>query len=151
MEDVTSLIHPENYWVLWAILIGWAAIAIVLEQKFSWAAKVSGAIIALVGAMALSNTGVIPLESPVYDTVWTYVVPLAIPLLLFQSNIIKVWQESKRLLIIFLISTVGTISGTILAFFLLREVVPQSNFIGAMLSGSYTGGRDKLRSDGDAF
>lgn len=140
MEDVTSLIHPENYWVLWAILIGWAAIAIVLEQKFSWAAKVSGAIIALVGAMALSNTGVIPLESPVYDTVWTYVVPLAIPLLLFQSNIIKVWQESKRLLIIFLISTVGTISGTILAFFLLREVVPQSNFIGAMLSGSYTGG-----------
>lgn len=140
MEEVTSLIHPENYWVLWAILIGWAAVAIILEQKYSWASKLSGAIIALIGAMLLSNFGVIPLESPVYDTVWTYVVPLAIPLLLFQSNIVKVWQESKRLLIIFLISTIGTIAGTIVAFFLLREIIPQLNLIGAMLSASYTGG-----------
>ena len=140
MEETTSLIHPENYWVLWAILIGWAAIAIILEQKFSWASKLSGAIIALAGAMLLSNTGVIPLESPVYDTVWTYVVPLAIPLLLFQSNVVKVWQESKRLLIIFLISTIGTVAGTITAFFILKDVIPQSNHISAMLSGSYTGG-----------
>lgn len=140
MDEVSSFIHPENYWVLWAILIGWAAVSIVLEQRFSWASKVSGAIIALVGAMVLSNTGVIPLESPVYDTVWTYVVPLAIPLLLFQSNVVKVWQESKRLLIIFLISTVGTVAGTIVAFFLLKDVIPQLNHIGAMLSGSYTGG-----------
>lgn len=140
MEETTSLIHPENYWVLWAILIGWAAVAIMLEQKYSWASKLSGAIIALAGAMLLSNTGVIPLESPVYDTVWTYVVPLAIPLLLFQSNVVKVWQESKRLLIIFLISTVGTIAGTITAFFILKEYIPQLNYIGAMLSGSYTGG-----------
>lgn len=140
MEEMTSLIHPENYWVLWAILIGWAAIAIILEQKFSWASKLSGAIIALIGAMILSNTGVIPLESPVYDTVWSYVVPLAIPLLLFQSNIVKVWQESKRLLIIFLISTIGTVAGTIVAFFLLKDVIPNLNYIGAMLSGSYTGG-----------
>ncbi|QQD85047.1 MULTISPECIES: DUF819 domain-containing protein [Jeotgalicoccus] len=140
MGETTSFISPDNYWVLWAILIGWAAVAIVLEQKYSWASKLSGAIIALVGAMLLSNTGVIPLESPVYDAVWTYVVPLAIPLLLFQSNVIKVWQESKRLLIIFLISTVGTVAGAIVAFLLLREFVPQANYIGAMLSGSYSGG-----------
>lgn len=140
MEETTSLIHPENYWVLWAILIGWAGVAIILEQKYSWASKLSGAIIALAGAMLLSNTGIIPLESPVYDTVWTYVVPLAIPMLLFQSNIVKVWQESKRLLIIFLISTIGTVAGTITSFFLLKDVIPQSNHIAAMLSGSYTGG-----------
>lgn len=140
MEETTSLIHPENYWVLWAILISWATVAIILEQKYSWASKLSGAIIALAGAMLLSNTGVIPLESPVYDTVWTYVVPLAIPLLLFQSNVVKVWQESKRILIIFLISTIGTVAGTIIAFFLLKDVIPQANYIAAMLSGSYTGG-----------
>ncbi|CEA03878.1 hypothetical protein BN1048_02241 [Jeotgalicoccus saudimassiliensis] len=140
MEETASLIHPENYWVLWAILIGWAGVAIILEQKYSWASKLSGAIIALAGAMLLSNTGIIPLDSPVYDTVWTYVVPLAIPLLLFQSNVVKVWQESKRLLIIFLISTIGTVAGTIAAFFLLKDVIPQLNYIGAMLSGSYTGG-----------
>lgn len=151
MEEVTSLIHPENYWVLWAILIGWAAVAIVLEQKYSWALKLSGAIIALIGAMLLSNLGVIPLESPVYDTVWSYVVPLAIPLLLFQSNIVKVWQESKRVLIIFLISTIGTVAGTITAFFLFKDIIPQVNHIAAMLSGSYTGGGRKLCSYGDTL
>jgi len=30
----------------------------------------------------MSNLKVIPIESPVYDTVWGYVVPLDIPLLL---------------------------------------------------------------------
>src|SRR5699024_6209602 len=37
-------------------------------------------------------------------------------------------------------STVGTIAGTIVAFFLLKTVIPQLHFIGAMLSASYTGG-----------
>ena len=69
MGEANSLISPDNYWVLWAILIGWAAVAIILEQKYSWASKLSGAIIALLGALILGNTGVIPLESPVYDAV----------------------------------------------------------------------------------
>lgn len=72
-----------------------------LEQRYSWASKVTGAIIALVGAMVLSNFGIIPTESPVYDAVWSIIVPLAIPLLLFHVNIKKIWKESSRLLLIF--------------------------------------------------
>lgn len=83
----TSLIAPDNTWALWAFLTGWAAISIYLEQRYAWASKISGAIIALIGAMALANLNIIPVESSVYDAVWNYVVPLAIPLLLFQPTL----------------------------------------------------------------
>lgn len=138
--EVNSLISPDQTWILWAFLVGWAAVSIVLEQKYSWASKLSGAIIALVGAMLLSNLQIIPIESPVYDAVWSYVVPLSIPLLLFQSNIVKIWKESGRLLFIFLISSVGTVAGAIAGFYILRAFIPQIDMIGAMLTGSYTGG-----------
>ncbi|WP_026699575.1 DUF819 family protein [Salibacterium aidingense] len=136
----TSLISSDNTWALWAFLTGWAAISIYLEQKYAWASKVSGAIIALIGAMALSNLSIIPLESGAYDAIWDYVVPLAIPLLLFQANIKKIWQESGRMLTIFLLSSIGTVVGTIISFTLLKDVIPHLDKIGAMMTGSYTGG-----------
>lgn len=135
-----TLISPDETWLLWAFLVGWAAVSIYLEQRFEWASKLSGAIVALLGAMILANLGVIPIESPVYDAVWSYVVPLSIPLLLFQSNILKIWHESGRLLIIFLISAIGTVAGAIVSFSLLKDLIPGLPHIAAMISGSYTGG-----------
>ncbi len=82
----------------------WAAVSIYLEQRYRWAAAVSGAVLALGGSMLFTNAGILPAESPVYDAVWSYVVPLAIPLLLFQINVRKILKESGRLLMIFCIS-----------------------------------------------
>ncbi|WP_342515031.1 DUF819 family protein [Sporosarcina sp. FSL K6-1522] len=135
-----TLIQPDDMITLWGIIVVWAAVSIFLEQKYSWAGKISGAIIALVGAIILSNTGVIPTESPVYDAVWTFIIPLAIPLLLFHVNFKKIWQESGRLLIIFLLSSIGTVAGTIISFFLLKDHIPYLDKIGAMMSASYVGG-----------
>ncbi|TVT27084.1 DUF819 domain-containing protein [Salinicoccus cyprini] len=137
---MNALISSDETWLLWAFLVGWAAVSIYLEQRFEWASKLSGAIIALLGAMLLANFGILPVEAPVYDAVWAYVVPLSIPLLLFQTNIRRVWQESGRLLLIFLISTVGTVAGSIAAFFLLKDLIPGLPHIAAMITGSYTGG-----------
>ncbi|MDS9472560.1 DUF819 domain-containing protein [Sporosarcina pasteurii] len=136
----TSLIKSDDMITLWGIIVIWAAASIYLEQKYKWAGKISGAIIALIGAIVLSNTGIIPLESPVYDAVWTFIIPLAIPLLLFHVNFKKIWQESGKLLIIFLLSSIGTVAGTILSFFLLKEHIPYLDTIGAMMSASYVGG-----------
>lgn len=133
-------ISPDNSWALWAIIIGWAAVSIWLEQKYNWASKVSGAIIALVGAMALSNIGLIPVDAPTYDVIWGYAVPIAIPLLMFQCNIKKVWKESGRMLIIFLFGSVGTVAGAIIGFFLLKDKIPYLAEIAGMMTGSYIGG-----------
>lgn len=135
-----SFINPDNTWILWAFLTGWAAISIFLEQKYQWAAKVSGAIIALVGALVFSNLRIIPTEAPAYDQVWTYVVPLAIPLLLFKCDIKKIWKESGRILIIFLISSFGTMLGATLGYASLNKYIPDLTKVAAMMSGSYIGG-----------
>ena len=135
-----TLIQPDDTITLWGILIVWASVSIYLEQRYSWASKISGAIIALIGAIFLSNTGIIPTESPVYDSVWGVIVPLAIPLLLFHVNIKKIWKESSKLLVIFLLSSIGTVAGTIISFFLLKDHIPYLDKIGAMMSASYIGG-----------
>jgi uncharacterized membrane protein len=135
-----TFIKADDYVTLWGIIVVWASVSIILEQRYSWAAKISGAIVALIGAIILSNTGVIPTASPVYDAVWTFIIPLAIPLLLFHVNFKKIWQESGRLLILFLISSVGTVAGVIISFFLLKDHIPVLDKIGAMLSASYVGG-----------
>jgi uncharacterized membrane protein len=135
-----TLIKADDYVTLWGIIVVWASVSIILEQRYTWAAKISGAIVALIGAIILSNTGVIPTESSVYDAIWTFIIPLAIPLLLFHVNFKKIWQESGRLLILFLISSIGTVAGVIISFFLLKDHIPVLDKIGAMLSASYVGG-----------
>lgn len=146
-----SLISADNTWVLWAILVGDAALAIWLEQRYKWASKVTGCVLALLGMMILSNIGIIPTASPVYDSVWDYVVPLAIPLLLFQCNIKKIGKESGKLLIIYLISSVGTVLGAFAGFFALQNFVPDLNKVAAMFSGTYVGGSVNFAAMADTF
>lgn len=134
------MISSDDVWVLWGFIAVWAAVSIGLEQRFKWASAVSGAIIALLGAMVFTNIGVLPVESSVYDTVWSYVVPLAIPLLLFQINVRQIFKESRHLLFIFLISSAGTVLGSILSFFLFKQHIPYLDKIGGMISASYIGG-----------
>ncbi|MBN9647662.1 DUF819 domain-containing protein [Terrisporobacter glycolicus] len=146
-----TLISSENIWVLWAFITGWAAFSIYLEQKYEWASKVSGAIIALIGALILSNLKVIPTESVVYDQVWAYVVPLAITLLLYQCNITKIWKESGKILVLFLISSIGTMLGSILGFLLLNKHIPELGQLAGMMTGSYIGGGANFAAMASAF
>ena len=134
-----SIINSENTLILWAIILVIATIAIFLENRYTLVAKISGAIMALIIALLLSNFNIIPLESKVYDDVWGYVVPIAIPLLLFQCDIKKIWKESGRLAIIFLLSSVGTMLGAVVGFYLLREYIPTLNNIAGTMTASYIG------------
>ncbi|WP_330949303.1 DUF819 family protein [Virgibacillus sp. MG-45] len=137
---IFSIIKADDTITLWGIIIVWASVSIYLEQRFQWASKISGAIIALIGAIIMSNTGFIPTESTVYDAVWGIIVPLAIPLLLFQVNLRKIWRESGKLVLLFLLSSIGTVAGTIISFFLLRDHIPFLDKIAGMISASYIGG-----------
>ena len=138
---VQTLIAPDNHWALMAVLFSSTALAIWVEQKYKWASKISGAIITLVIAIALVNAHVIPAESHLYDDIiWGYAVPLAIPLLLLQTNLRKMHREAGRFLAIFLIGAAGTVVGAILATLLLRGTLEGLPGVGAMMTGSYIGG-----------
>lgn len=137
---MTSLISAENSWALWAILVSIVAVSIYLEQTYKWASKVTGAIIGLLLAMFLANIKVIPTEAATYDIVWGYVVPLGIPLLLYNANIKKIWRESGKMLIMFLLSSIGTLLGVFVSFILLKNYIPDLYKMAAMMTGSYIGG-----------
>ena len=97
-----TLISADNTWALLSIMCISVAVSIYLEQKYEWASKISGAMIALIFALLFTNLNIIPASSPLYDNVvWGFAVPLAIPLLLLQCNIKKIWHETGRMLIIF--------------------------------------------------
>ncbi|MCE4956289.1 DUF819 domain-containing protein [Macrococcoides caseolyticum] len=137
---MNSLIPADDVMSLWAIIIIFSSLSIFLELKFKWAAKISGAILALIFALVLSNFKIIPTESIVYDQVWGFIIPIALPLLLFQIDIKAIWKESGRLLGIFLLSSVGTVIGTFVAFFVLKNYIPYLDKLSAMMSASYIGG-----------
>lgn len=146
-----TLIKPDDIWLLMAFLVGWAAISIYLEQHYQWASKVTGSIIALVGAMVLSNLKVIPTQSPVWDGVWNYVVPVAVPLLLFKADLKSIWSKSGRTFLIFNIGAVGTVLGAFLAFFLVGKWVPEAAKVAGMMTGSYIGGGINFAAMSAAF
>lgn len=139
-----TLVAPDDTWSLMVVLCAGVALSIWLEQKYNWASKVSGAIIALIFAMVLANLAIIPTSCPLYDdVVWGIVVPMGIPLLLLQCNIKKIWKETGRMLIIFLIGAVGTVVGAFLAYFMLRGPFGNAQDlakVATMMTGSYIGG-----------
>ena len=146
-----TLISPDNTWALMAIVTGMAALAIYLEQTYTWAAKLSGCVIALIGAIILNNLNIIPTDAPAYDVVWGYVVPLAIPLLLFKADLKAIWKDSGRLLVIYLLSSVGTLVGAFAAYHLFQNTIPELHKVAAMMTGTYTGGSVNLAAMAKAF
>ena len=136
-----SLIAADDTWALLALMVASVALAIWLEQKYVWASKISGAIIALLIALAASNLAIIPTSCVLYDDiVWGYAVPMGIPLLLLQCNMKKIWKETGRMMVIFLIGAAGTVAGAFLAYTLLHSFIPGLEGVAAMMTGSYIGG-----------
>jgi len=147
-----TLISADNTWGLMALTCGWVAFSIYAEQTWTWASKVSGAIVAMVGAMIMTNLKIVPTSAVWFDDiVWGYVVPMAIPILLFQCDIKKIWKESGRLLIIFLIGSIGTTLSAFIAFYLLEGKVDNLAGVAAMMTGSYVGGGVNFAAMADAF
>ena len=151
METINTWIKPDDVLSLWTFVIGWAAISIWLEQKYKWAATLTGCMIALLGAMIFANLGVVPLDTPTYDLVWGFVVPIAVPLLLFDADIRRIWRESGRTFIAYHFAVLGTIIGTIIATLLFYDKIPEIRGILAMISGSYIGGSINLAAMKAAF
>lgn len=135
-----SLIHPNDSWTIWTIILCSVALSIYLEQHYKWASKMSGPVIAIAIAIILSNTRIIPLQSPSYTVVENYFVPLAIPLLLFKANIFKIIKTSGSTFGAFHLSVFGTAIGCILAALIFNGIIPFAAQTAGVMTGSYSGG-----------
>lgn len=143
------MIHTNG--VLAIIVIACATLAYVLQNRYNWAKKISGCMIALILGMLLSNTNIVVQDASIYDFVWDYVLPFSLPFLLWNANIRNIFKDSKRLLGIYLISALGTLFGVILAIVLLRNNLSNIGHIGAMMCGTYIGGSVNLVAIANLF
>jgi uncharacterized membrane protein len=116
------------------------ALAIWMEQRFRWGAKLSGPVIALLIAMALSNARVMPAEAPAYEFIGNWLVPLALPLLLFRADVRQIARATGRLLISFHLAAVGSLAGALLAATALKGVLPEAGKAAGIMAASYIGG-----------
>lgn len=131
-------IAPENTFALLAVLLVLSALA-AWTEKTAIGRRLSGVGFLLIGATAASHFGIIPRSAPLYDTIWTYLVPLAIALFLFKADLIRVFSEGGRVLVAFLIGSIGTAVGAIIGALVL-DIGADEAKIAAVYAGTYIGG-----------
>lgn len=66
-------------------------------------------------SLLLANVGIIPFKSPAYNLINKHLVPLAVPLFLFDSDIKRVVRDAGSLLLAFLVGALSTVAGTVAA------------------------------------
>jgi uncharacterized membrane protein len=133
-----SLIPSENSLAVAAGLFGIVFIGL-LAEKTELGRKMSAPLIALAGGMLLSNIRLLPFESPAYGFVVAYLVPLAIPLLLLNADLKRIFRETGPTLIAFLAGALGTTVGAAVGF-LVIDAGPETHKAVGVLAATYIGG-----------
>ena len=148
-----SLISPENNLVLFAVIVGAAALGIWSEHK-KWLGQVSGILVTMILMSVLSMSGVIPVASnpkikvEVYDLIFSYFIPISIPMMLMGSNITRIIREGGKLLVAFLIGALGVILGSFLAFYLINLGADSGNTAG-VIAATLIGGSMNFIATGE--
>lgn len=107
-----SLISPDNDLALMAVLFAIAGLAF-LAEKTRIGSHLTGAVIAILSAIAVANLRIIPHSAPAFDFVFSYFVPVLIPLFLFKADLRHMLFETTRMTGAFLIASAGTVIGVI--------------------------------------
>lgn len=132
------LIGPEQDFALWAILIAAAAFGFWCE-RFPWGRKYSGVMWLMAITFVLANLKIIPSTAPAYDAVWDYLVPIAIPLLLFEADLKRIVRESGPTLIAFIIGSASVVAGVFIGTAML-DLGPNEAELAGIFTGTYIGG-----------
>ncbi|KAF8379562.1 hypothetical protein HHK36_029002 [Tetracentron sinense] len=135
------LIAPQDQWGTWTALFATGAFGI-WSEKTKIGSALSGALVSIFVGLALSNLGIISCEAPAYSVVMKYLLPMAVPLLLFRADLRRVVQSTGTLLLAFLLGSVATTVGTIVAYLMvpMRSLGQDSWKIASALMGRHIGG-----------
>ena len=132
------LIAADNTLLLLSALVVLVAVGFAAE-KTRWGRALSAPLFILFGAMLLSNVGVIPYSAPMYGTVSSVIIPMAIPMLLLRADLKKVFAESGPMLLAFTVAVVLTVVGAYVGAFLIDLGEYEAQITG-VLAASYIGG-----------
>jgi uncharacterized membrane protein len=93
----------------------------------------------------LSNGGVIPVESPVYDKIGKLVMPMMLVLMLLNVDVIAAVRVLGRGIFVMLFGTIGVVIGAAVGAWLMRSwLSPDAWKAYGALSGSWVGGTGNM-------
>ena len=113
-----SLIPAEQHFAVFTAVLALSAMAFASERTVI-GQKITGTVVVILLAIAAANMGLIPHSAPAYSFIFSYVVPMLIPLFLFQADVRRLAKEASRTTAAFLVATLGTVAGVIVAALLL--------------------------------
>ncbi|RZC83243.1 hypothetical protein C5167_046029 [Papaver somniferum] len=87
------------------------------SEKTKWGSTLSGAVVSTLVGLTASNVGIISFEAPTYSVVMEYLLPLAVPLLLFKADLRQVVHSTGALLFAFLLGSGHTCRYLFVCFF----------------------------------
>ncbi|GAQ88782.1 hypothetical protein KFL_004590040 [Klebsormidium nitens] len=131
----------NSEWAVWAFLLA-AGAAGLWSEKTTLGQALSGPLVSTLIGLALSNLGVLPAAAPAYAVVNKFLLPLAVPLLLFSADIKRVFSETGRLWLAFLLGAAATVAGSFaaLSLFPLRSLGEDGWKMAAALMSRHIGG-----------
>lgn len=145
-----SLIPQDNIWLVWVVVVGVAAFSIFAEQKWKWAASITGVTIAIFGSMLLVNLKIVPASSPVYGVISGYLLPLSIPLLLFKCDLKKIIRDSGKAFLTVNVAILGSMLSALICGIVLKNVEHIQGIM-AMQVGAYVGGTVNMIAMGNVY
>ena len=113
-----TLIPADQHFAVITASLALCALAFASERTVI-GQKVTGTVVVILLAIAAANLGIIPHSAPAYGFIFSYVVPLLIPLFLFQADVRRLAREASRTSLAFLVAALGTVAGVIVAALLL--------------------------------
>ena len=141
--------HPT---AVFTLLAGAVALAIVLEERTKVFRALGSALVGILLGMLLSNTGIIPGESPAYDFLGGPAVSAGIILILLTVDIRSVAQAGPRMLAAFVIGGIGSALGASAAAVLLADAIgPETWKLAGQYTATYTGGGVNFAAVGAAL
>ena len=126
---------------IWATLLCVGSGALHLERS-DWGKGFNAPLLATLLGLLVSNFGIIPSHVPhIHGVVNSYLLPLAVPLLLFSGNLSRV-LSTGRLLLSFTCASIATVLGSILACALvpLNSLGMDGHKIAGALTARHIGG-----------
>ena len=134
----TSLIPADSVFGIVAVLALVGGLALWLEGR-GIGRRISGVVMGILGGMLCSNLGLLPFASPIYDFIWSQALPFGLVLLLLHADLRRIFRETGRLLLAFLLGGIGTLIGALVAFALFRSF-PHAAELSGIFAASYIGG-----------
>ncbi|HUG42290.1 MAG TPA: DUF819 family protein [Longimicrobiales bacterium] len=128
-------------YLLAAVLAAITALAFWLDSRYARARTLGATLLVIIFGAALSNAGVVPFTSPVYDVIGGPVTSLAIVWLLFAVDVRDLRAAGPRMAAAFGIAVTATALGACAAALLFADAFDGNAWrLAGVMTGTYAGG-----------